>query len=296
MALIGYARVSTGEQSLDPQIRELAAAGCTTIHEEYASGGNRARPVLARVLDRIEPGDTLVIVRLDRLARSLAHLLSVIEALDARGAHFRSLGDPVDTASPQGRFTLQILGSVAELERALIRERTQAGLRVARAAGRVGGNPGLRAKDAAAIRKNALARDSAFMHALLRTSGEWVPIVRRHRPERDWQTVTDMVNASLPRGNQEWSPERLKRAARRFVKEGILDAAVMERAPPQHRNDHLTAVVAAIAGAEPRPTLRQIADRLQDLRERTPRGASRWSLSSVKMLVDRARAQGMLDG
>ncbi|MHA3979136.1 recombinase family protein [Halovulum sp. GXIMD14794] len=295
MALIGYARVSTGEQSLDPQIRELAAAGCTTIHEEYASGGNRARPVLARVLDRIEPGDTLVIVRLDRLARSLVHLLSVIEALDARGAHFRSLGDPVDTASPQGRFTLQILGSVAELERALIRERTRAGLSAARAEGRIGGNPGLRARDPAAIRRNAMARDQAYLNGLIESSREWLPIVRRHRPQRDWQTVTDMVNASLPRTARSWSPERLKRAVKRFVSEGMLEDTVLERAAVQPRSDRLLAVVAAIAGAQPRPTLQQIADRLHELRERTPRGAARWNLSSVKMMVDRARTMGLID-
>lgn len=295
MALIGYARVSTGEQTLEPQLIELRAAGCTEIHQEQASGGDRSRPVLARLLDRIGPGDTLVIVRLDRLARSLAHLLSVVETLEARGAHFRSLGDPVDTSSPQGRFTLQILGSVAELERALIRERTQAGLRAAKAEGRVGGNPGLRARDRAAIRKNTMARDKAYLDGLMARSGEWLPVVRRHRPHRDWQTVTDMVNASLPRTARTWNPERLKRAVKRFVAEGLLEDTVLARAPVQPRSDRLLAVVAAIAGAEPRPTLQQIADRLHDLRERTPRGATRWSLSSVKMLVDRARAQGMLN-
>ena len=91
--------------------------------------------MLARLLDRIGPGDTLVVVRIDRLARSLAHLLEVIERLDAKGAHFRSLHDPIDTASPQGKFTLQVLGAAAEFERALIRERTRAGLASARAKG-----------------------------------------------------------------------------------------------------------------------------------------------------------------
>jgi len=294
MALIGYARVSTGEQSLEPQIAELRDAGCTKIHEEFASGGDRSRPVLGRLLNRIQPGDTLVIVRLDRLARSLAHLLTVIEALDARGAHFRSLGDPVDTASPQGRFTLQILGSVAELERALIRERTQAGLRSAAAQGRVGGNPGLRARDPAAIRKNTLARDSAFLDGLMAHSEQWLPIVRRHRPQRDWQTVTDMVNAALPRDARDWTPERLKRAVKRFVSEGMLDGRVLDRAPAKPASDRLMAIVAAIAGTEPRPTLQQIADRLHEMRERTPRGKTRWSPSSVKMLVDRARDHGLL--
>jgi DNA invertase Pin-like site-specific DNA recombinase len=112
--LIGYARVSTEEQQTDPQLDALRAAGCQAIFEERASGGSRSRAELARCLERIGPGDTLVVVRIDRLARSLAHLLAVIERLRARGAHFRSLGDPIDTASPQGIFTLQVLGAAAE--------------------------------------------------------------------------------------------------------------------------------------------------------------------------------------
>ena len=104
--LIGSARVSTEDQSTEAQAQALKAAGCAEIHEEQASGGNRARPDLARLGERIEPGQTLVVVRIDRLARSLSHLLEVIEKLEARGAFFRSLLDPIDTASPQGKFTL----------------------------------------------------------------------------------------------------------------------------------------------------------------------------------------------
>jgi DNA invertase Pin-like site-specific DNA recombinase len=120
MPLIGYARVSTEDQTPLPQSQALKSAGCAEIHEEQASGGNRARPVLARVLERIGKGDTLVVVRIDRLARSLSHLLEVIERLEAKGAFFRSLMDPIDTSSPQGKFTLQVLGAAAEFERALI--------------------------------------------------------------------------------------------------------------------------------------------------------------------------------
>ena len=121
MPLIGYARVSTEDQTPLPQSQALKSAGCVEIHEEQASGGNRARPVLARVLERIGKGDTLVVVRIDRLARSLSHLLEVIERLEAKNAFFRSLTDPIDTSSPQGKFTLQVLGAAAEFERALIR-------------------------------------------------------------------------------------------------------------------------------------------------------------------------------
>src|SRR6201746_430163 len=117
--LIGYARVSTEDQGADPKLDELRAAGCETVLEEHASGADRTRPVLARLLRGIRPGETLVVVRLDRLARSVSHLLAVIEQLEAAGAHFRSLRDPIDTTTPQGMFSLQVLGAVAQIERAL---------------------------------------------------------------------------------------------------------------------------------------------------------------------------------
>ena len=131
--LIGYARVSTEDQVHDAQLIELKAAGCHEISEEHGSGASRARPVLAKLLREIDGGDILVVVRLDRLARSVSHLLAVIEQLEEKGAHFRSLHDPIDTSTPQGMFSLQVLGAVAQLERALISERTKAGIRAAQA-------------------------------------------------------------------------------------------------------------------------------------------------------------------
>ncbi len=110
----------------------LKAAGCAVIFREHMSGAKASRPELAKALARVRRGDVLVVARLDRLARSLSHLLSVIAELDAKGAHFKSLADPIDTTTPQGRFALQVLGAVAELERALIQERTKDGLRAAR--------------------------------------------------------------------------------------------------------------------------------------------------------------------
>ncbi len=165
--LIGYARVSTEDQGTDPQLDELRAAGCDALLEEHASGADRGRPVLAQLLREIHPGETLVVVRLDRLARSVSHLLAVIGQLEASGAHFRSLRDPIDTATPQGMFSLQVLGAVAQLERSLIAERTKSGLNAARARGRVGGNPGLRAADPDAIRKMRASRDAAHLRGVL---------------------------------------------------------------------------------------------------------------------------------
>lgn len=142
--LIGYARVSTDDQLNDAQVDELRDAGCHRIHQEHGSGASRARPVLTKLLKNLSPGDVLVVVRLDRLARSVSHLLQVIEDLEGRGVHFRSLRDPIDTSTPQGMFSLQVLGAVAQLERALIAERTKAGMKAAKARGRLAGNPGLR--------------------------------------------------------------------------------------------------------------------------------------------------------
>ncbi|RUM95234.1 recombinase family protein, partial [Pseudaminobacter arsenicus] len=146
--LIGYARVSTDEQVTEAQEIELRSAGCDVIVQEHGSGASRARPVLARLMRDISAGDTLVVVRLDRLARSVSHLLEVIEDLAAKGAHFRSLRDPIDTSTPQGMFSLQVLGAVAQLERALISERTKAGIRAAKARGKKPGNPGVRTRAA----------------------------------------------------------------------------------------------------------------------------------------------------
>ena len=120
-----------------------------------------------------------MVVRIDRLARSLSHLLKVIERLEAKSAFFRSLTDPIDASSPQGKFSLQVLGAATEFERALIRERTKAGLASARTKGRVGGNPGLRAKDPAALRMVRLARQDVYMERLNETAQDWVPHVRR---------------------------------------------------------------------------------------------------------------------
>ena len=293
MPLIGYARVSTEDQTPLPQAQALTAAGCTEIHEEQASGGNRARPVLARVLDRTRKGDTLVVVRIDRLARSLSHLLEVIERLEAKGAFFRSLTDPIDTASPQGKFTLQVLGAAAEFERALIRERTKAGLASAKAAGRIGGNPGLRARDPGALRKVRLARADGYMDRLGDTATDWVPQVRRLRPDMAWEDVLRIINAPLPPARR-WTHARLLRAVRAYVRDGLLSGDVLGRAARRDRDDRLPAIVAAIRGADPDITLQAICDRLEAMRERTPRGRAHWQPSSVRMLLTRAERLGLL--
>src|SRR5512133_1928681 len=139
--LLGYARVSTTDQHPQLQVDALQGAGCYRVFTETASGARADRPVLAQVLDQLRPGDTLVVWKLDRLGRSLRHLVDVVTGLADRGVGFRSLQESIDTTTPGGRLVFHIFASLAEFERDLIRERTAAGLAVARARGRHGGRP-----------------------------------------------------------------------------------------------------------------------------------------------------------
>ena len=260
--LIGYARVSTEEQAHDAQLDELRAAGCGVIHQEHGSGASRARPVLARLIREIKPGEVLVVVRLDRLARSVSHLLEVIETLEAKKAHFRSLRDPIDTSTPQGIFSLQVLGAVAQLERSLISERTKAGIKAAKARGRKPGNPGMRERRPEAIRKIALAREKVYVDELIASSHQWVPTVRRMRPHHPWEDVVRVLGDT----GQSWTVARLRRAVGKLVSQRM---------------------------ADPDLSLREIGAQLERMRERTPRGGLTWSASSVKKQLDLAKKHGL---
>ncbi|KPX21533.1 Resolvase domain-containing protein [Pseudomonas amygdali pv. dendropanacis] len=138
---IGYARVSTRDQNLDLQLDALKRAGCERIYQDVASGSKTARPALDELLGQVRAGDVLVIWKLDRMGRSLKHLVELVGNLIERKVGLLSLNDPIDTTSAQGRLVFNLFASLAEFERELIRERTQAGLSVARARGRMGGRP-----------------------------------------------------------------------------------------------------------------------------------------------------------
>lgn len=138
--LIGYARVSKGDdQSNALQAKALKAAGCQRVFEEAASGGRWDRPILHDMLRQLREGDVVVVWKLDRLSRSLKDLLHLMERIKEADAGFRSLTESIDTTTPAGRMMMQMVGSFAEFERAMIRERTSAGLALARSEGRVGG-------------------------------------------------------------------------------------------------------------------------------------------------------------
>jgi DNA invertase Pin-like site-specific DNA recombinase len=141
--LIGYARISTADQSLDLQKDALAKAGCQEVFTDVASGAKSSRDGLAQALKYLRHGDTIVVWRLDRLGRSLRHLVELVADLQTRGIGFRSLQENIDTTTASGKLFLHIFGALAEFERELIKERTLAGLRAAADRGRKGGRPRL---------------------------------------------------------------------------------------------------------------------------------------------------------
>jgi DNA invertase Pin-like site-specific DNA recombinase len=138
---IGYARISTDDQTLDLQKDALKHARCRQVYEEQASGKNNGRPQLEGCLRSLREGDTLVVWRLDRLGRNLADLVRLVADLEQRKINFESLTEKIETVSPAGRLVFHVFAALAEFERNLIRERTVAGLKAARARGRTGGRP-----------------------------------------------------------------------------------------------------------------------------------------------------------
>lgn len=138
---IGYARVSTKDQNLDLQIEALEKVGCEKIYQEKISGSTKSRPELDKMLEHFRKGDELYIWRLDRLGRSLKHIIDLVLSLNQKGIIIKGIADGVDTSTINGRLFLNLMASLAEYERELIRERTNAGLQSARARGRLGGRP-----------------------------------------------------------------------------------------------------------------------------------------------------------
>ena len=139
--ILGYARVSTEGQSLEAQLDALRAAGVERIFSEKISGSKRDRPELDKLIDQLRPGDVVSVTKYDRLSRSLQDLLSIVEAIRAKGAGFRSLAEDIDTTTSAGRLIFHVFASIAQFERERISERTREGLASARKLGRIGGRP-----------------------------------------------------------------------------------------------------------------------------------------------------------
>ena len=180
--LIGYARVSTQDQNSQLQLDALEKAGCERIFEEKASGAQRERPALKDALTFLREGDTLVVWKLDRLARSLRQLIDTIEALEQRGIGFRSLTESIDTTTSGGRLVFHIFGALAEFERSIIRERTTAGLASARARGRLGGRPRAMSPEDIAVAKTLLANSEISVKEIARRQGVSVSTLYKHIP------------------------------------------------------------------------------------------------------------------
>jgi DNA invertase Pin-like site-specific DNA recombinase len=180
--LVGYARVSTQDQNPALQTDALKKVGCERIFVEKASGAQRERPELTATLDFMREGDTLVVWKLDRLARSMKQLVETIERLETRHVGFRSLTESIDTTTPGGRLVFHIFGALSEFERSIIRERTTAGLSAARARGRRGGRPrSLTEKDLAAA-KALLSDPEITVEDVARRLGVGPATLYRHMP------------------------------------------------------------------------------------------------------------------
>ena len=168
---IGYARVSTQDQNLDLQNDALKAAGCENIYTDKMSGAKKNRPGLEEILGFIRKGDTLVVWKLDRLGRSLKHLIQVLNQLDERGVYFKSIQESLDTSTPGGKLIFHVFGALAEFERDIIRERTMAGLAAARARGRKGGRPRKLSKKQVEMAKKLMNDPTISIGEICRTMG-----------------------------------------------------------------------------------------------------------------------------
>ncbi len=180
--LVGYARVSTQDQDPALQLDALKAAGCEKVFTEKASGAQRERPQLQAALDYMREGDTLVIWKLDRLARSLKQLIETVEGLATRGIGLRSLTEAIDTTTSGGKLIFHIFGALAEFERGVIRERTRAGLDAARARGRTGGRPPALSPDDLAAAKALLRDPDITVEQVARRLGVVPSTLYRHIP------------------------------------------------------------------------------------------------------------------
>ena len=179
MATIGYARVSTPEQSANMQLQALEEAGAESVFVDTGSGATQARPQLLECLRYLRAGDVLCVWRLDRLGRSLGHLIEIVEDLQQRDVDFRSLTEGFDTTSPGGRLVFHVFGAVAEFERSLIQERTRAGLEAARKQGRTGWRPTVMTPDRIRVAREMRARGDTI-RAIAAALGVGRSTVARH--------------------------------------------------------------------------------------------------------------------
>jgi DNA invertase Pin-like site-specific DNA recombinase len=287
--VIGYVHRAAPAETSGAQFEVLREAGCRQIVEEIATDTHRVRPLLSKLLQELRSRDLLVVLSLDQLAWSAAGLLEVVEHLEARGAYLRSLSDGIDTAAA-GRLPATLwVRALVRFEKAVSAERTKAGIEAAKAAGRLGGNPGLRSRHPEAIRAVVAGRGRAHKERLLEGAEHWLPTVERLRPQHSWREVTRILNHK----GQSWTIEKLRRAVHRLVQEGIVPNDLVAHAPRRPPEDRLMTLVAGVAVSHPEFSLREIAAELERMGERTSRGRRQWAASSVKAFLDRAQRLGL---
>ena len=278
---IGYARVSTDDLHGKAQKAALHAVPCDLIFFEQESGANRERPELARALKELRNGDTLVVARLERLGRSLIHLLQIMEDLEARGIAFRSLAEGFDMRTDEGQLMMQQLGSFAEFERKRI-----TGIAAAKKRGVVFGNPRLKAGDKETIRKIVLARDETHVTQLIDSMDTFIPTVLALRPATPWPKVAEAASRAT---GVTWTVERLTRSVRRLVGEGMVDRKVLGKAPRprRRRSEELAVLVQGLALTNPGLSLRGIGSQLEAMKIRTPAGKQTWTAVPVAHLMNK---------
>jgi len=191
--LLGYARVSTLDQASMLQVDALEEAGCYRVFIDHASGALDERIELSKLFDQARPGDTVVVWRLDRLGRSLRHLIDTVNSLADRQIGFRSLMESIDTTTSGGKLVFHIFGALAEFERELIRERTNAGLSAARARGRVGGRPTVMTHDKLATAQQMYDSNEFSLAAIARVVGVSRASLYRHLDQDSELADVDLV-------------------------------------------------------------------------------------------------------
>ncbi len=197
---IGYCRISTQDQSLDLQNDALEKAGCEKVFSDVASGAKSDRAGLHEALSFARKGDILVVWKLDRLGRSLPHLIETVKALESRGVGFRSLKEEINTTSAGGKLFFHIMGALAEFERDMIRERTKAGLASARARGRLGGRPSVVDKKKAKIAASLYADGKSSVQEICDTLEISRATFYRHLKSRDSQTPLEKSRLAAQQG------------------------------------------------------------------------------------------------
>jgi hypothetical protein len=235
-------------------------------------------------LERCGPETPSSSRRLERLGRSLIHLLHIMEDLEARGIAFRSLAGGVDMRTAEDQLMMQQLGAFAEFERKRITARINSGIAAARKRGVVFGNPGLKAGDKETIAKIVRARDETHVTRLIDTMDTFIPTVLRLRPARPWSEVAEAVSQAT---GVTWTVERLMRSVRRLVGEAMVDRKVLAKAPRprRRRSEELALLVQGLALTNPGLSLRGIGGQLEAMKIRTPAGKPNWTATSVAHLL-----------